>query len=89
MGEAGVGRLTPLVVAAFAYQCIARGFRQLPDLVLAVAPLPRGAAVGIRVPDSLFGVLAGVLLLGEPLTLSFVLAALLVAAGLVLVNLRA
>jgi len=30
-----------------------------------------------------------VLLLGEPLTLSFVLAALLVAAGLVLVNLRA
>jgi drug/metabolite transporter (DMT)-like permease len=33
-----------------------------------------------------FGVLAGYLVLGEPLTPAFVLAALLVAAGLILVN---
>ena len=36
----------------------------------------------------IFGVLAGVLLLGEPLTPAFLLAALLVGAGLVLVNLK-
>ena len=36
----------------------------------------------------IFGVLAGVVLLGEPLTGTFVVAALLVGAGLVLVNLK-
>jgi drug/metabolite transporter (DMT)-like permease len=36
----------------------------------------------------LFGVLAGVAVLGEPLTSSFVGAALLVGAGIVLVNRR-
>jgi drug/metabolite transporter (DMT)-like permease len=36
----------------------------------------------------LFGVLFGVLLLGEPLSLRFVLAAVAVGAGIALVNLR-
>jgi drug/metabolite transporter (DMT)-like permease len=36
----------------------------------------------------LFGVLAGVLVLDEPLTARFAVAALLVGAGIVLVNLR-
>ena len=36
----------------------------------------------------LFGVMAGVLLLGEPLTLSFAAAALLVGVGIFLVNLK-
>jgi drug/metabolite transporter (DMT)-like permease len=37
----------------------------------------------------MFGVIAGVLLLGEPLTLSFAAAALLVGVGIFLVNLKA
>ena len=36
----------------------------------------------------LFGVLGGALLLGEPLTLSFLAAAALVGAGIFLVNLK-
>ena len=43
-----------------------------------------GLAAGL-----LFGVLSGVLFLSEPLSWTFALAALLVAGGIVLVNLRA
>ena len=48
-----------------------------------------GLAEDVRVNAPLFGVLAGVLLLREPLTPSFAAAAALVGAGIYLVNLKA
>jgi len=48
--------------------------------------LPRLSVLSFLTP--MFGVLCGVVFLSEPLTGTFALAALLVAAGIVLVNLR-
>ena len=88
MGEPGVIGLTPLVVAAFAYQCIVVAF--VSDLtwfwLLRHYLAARLGVLTFLTP--LFGVMAGVLLLGEPLTASFAAAALLVGAGIFLVNLR-
>jgi len=88
MGEPGVIRLTPPVVAAFAYQCIAVAFASYLTWFWLLRHYLAARLSVFSFLTPIFGVLAGVLLLGEPLTPSFVLAALLVAAGLVLVNLR-
>ena len=88
MGEPGVTNLTLPVVVAFAYQCaIVAFFSYLTWFWLLRHYLAARLSV-FSFLTPLFGVLGGVLILGEPLTLSFVLAAVLVAAGLVLVNLR-
>jgi len=89
MGEPGVIRLTLPVVAAFAYQCVAVAFASYLTWFWLLRHYLAARLSVFSFLTPIFGVLAGVLLLGEPLTPSFVLAALLVAAGLVLVNLRA
>jgi drug/metabolite transporter (DMT)-like permease len=88
MGEPGVKALSLPVIAAFAYQCVVVAF---VSYLAWFWLLRRYLAARLSVFSfltPLFGVLGGVLILGEPLTLSFVLAAALVAAGLVLVNMR-
>jgi drug/metabolite transporter (DMT)-like permease len=88
MGEAGIVSLTPLALASLAYQGVIVAFATylawfwLLTRYLA-APL---SVLSFLTP--MFGVLFGVLFLGERLTGYFMLAALLVAGGIVLVNLR-
>ncbi len=88
MGEAGVAAVTPLVVASLAYQGVIVAFASF----LAWFWLLRNyLAARLSVMSSLtpiFGVAFGALILSEPLSAYFVAAALLVAAGIALVNLR-
>jgi drug/metabolite transporter (DMT)-like permease len=88
LGEPGVTRLTLPVLAAFAYQCaVVAFFSYLSWFWL----LRRYLAARLSVFSfltPLFGVLGGVLILGEPLTPAFLLAAGLVGFGILLVNLK-
>ena len=66
--------LSPVALASLAYQAVIVAFASYLAWFWLLTPM--------------FGVLCGVVLLREPLTGYFALAALLVAAGIVLVNLR-
>jgi len=88
MGEKGVVALTPLALASLAYQGVIVAFA---SYLIWFWLLTRYLAARLSVfsfMTPLFGVLAGVLILDESLTPSFVGAALLVGAGIVLVNRR-
>ncbi len=88
LGEPGVVDLTPLALASLAYQGAIVAFASyLAWFWLLTRYLAARLAV-FSFLTPLFGVLAGVLVLGESLTPSFALAALLVGAGIVLVNRR-
>ncbi len=88
MGEKGVIALTPLVVSAFVYQCVAVAFVSYLTWFWLLRHYLAAQLGVLTFLTPLFGVLAGVLLLGEPLTASFAGAALLVGVGIFLVNLR-
>jgi drug/metabolite transporter (DMT)-like permease len=88
MGEKGVMALTPLALASLAYQGVIVAF---VSYLVWFWLLTRYLAARLSVFSfltPLFGVLFGVLILSEPFTPSFVGAALLVGAGIVLVNRR-
>ena len=88
MGEKGVIALTPLAVASLAYQGAIVAFASyLAWFWLLTRYLAARLAV-FSFLAPLFGVLAGVAVLGEPLRPIFAVAAALVVAGIVLVNLR-
>lgn len=88
-GEKGVERLTPLVVASLAYQGAVVAFASyLAWFWLLTRYLATRLSV-LSFMTPMFGVLSGVLFLSEPLSWTFALAAVLVAAGIALVNLRA
>jgi len=88
LGEKGVVALTPLALASLAYQGVVVAFvSYLVWFWLLTRYLAARLAV-FSFLTPLFGVLFGVLILSEPLTPSFVGAALLVGAGIVLVNRR-
>jgi drug/metabolite transporter (DMT)-like permease len=88
LGEKGVSALTGLTVASLAYQGVIVAFASylawfwLLTRYLA-APL---SVLSFLTP--MFGVLSGVAFLSEPISAAFLAAALAVAAGIVLVNLR-
>ena len=88
MGEKGVLALTPLALASLAYQgaLVAFGSYLVWFWLLTRYLAARLSVFSFLTP--LFGVLFGVLILSEPLTPSFVGAAQLVGAGIVLVNRR-
>ncbi|MEK6245657.1 MAG: DMT family transporter [Pseudomonadota bacterium] len=88
MGEPGVTRLTPLIVAAFIYQCVVVAFASFLTWFWLLRHYLAARLSVFTFLTPLFGVLGGVLLLGEPLTMSFVFAAVLVGAGIFLVNLK-
>lgn len=89
IGEKGVERLTPLVLASLAYQGAIVAFASyLAWFWLLTRYLATRLSV-LSFLTPMFGVLSGVLFLSEPLGWTFALAALLVAGGIVLVNLRA
>lgn len=86
--EPGVVRLTPLALASLAYQCVLVAFvSYLAWFWLLTRYLAARLSV-LSFLTPLFGVAFGVALLSEPLRGRFLLAALLVGAGIVLVNLR-
>jgi drug/metabolite transporter (DMT)-like permease len=88
LGEAGVVQLTPFALASLAYQGAIVAFASyLVWFWLLTRYLAARLAV-FSFMTPLFGVLAGVAVLGEPLTPTFAGAALLVGAGIVLVNRR-
>ena len=88
MGETGVTRLTPLIVAAFIYQCVMVAFASFLTWFWLLRHYLAARLGVLTFLTPLFGVMAGVLLLGEPLTPSFAAAAVLVGAGIFLVNLK-
>ncbi len=89
LGEPGVVRLTPLALAALAYQGVIVAFASYLTWFWLLRRYLAGRLAVFSFLAPLFGVAFGVLFLSEPLTPAFSAAALLVGAGIVLVNLRA
>jgi drug/metabolite transporter (DMT)-like permease len=88
MGEKGIVALTPLALASLAYQGVIVAFASyLAWFWLLTRYLAARLSV-LSFLTPMFGVLCGVVFLSEPLSGTFAVAALLVAAGIVLVNLR-
>ncbi len=88
MGEPGVTQLSPLVAAAFVYQCVVVAFASFLTWFWLLRHYLAARLAVLTFLTPLFGVIAGVVLLGEPLTAFFAVAAALVGAGIYLVNLK-
>lgn len=86
MGEPGIVALTPLIVASLAYQAVGVAFVSYLVWFWLVARYPASRLSAFSFLTPLFGVLAGGLLLDEPLTPLLMLAMILVGAGIWLVN---
>lgn len=88
LGEPGIVQLTPVAFASLAYQSIVVAFASyLVWFWLLTRYLASRLAV-FSFAAPLFGVAFGHFVLGEPVTPAFLAAALLVGAGIALVNLR-
>lgn len=88
LGESGVTALTPIVLGSIVYQSVVIAF---VTLLIWFWLLTRYSAAKLSVLSfmaPLFGVLAGAVVLGEPISPTFVLGALLVGLGIALVNVR-
>ena len=86
LGEPGVFALTPVVLASIAYQGVIVAFASYLAWFWLLTRYLAGRLAVFSFLTPMFGVAFGVLLLSEPLSAAFVGAALLVAAGIVLVN---
>ncbi|HEX7043402.1 MAG TPA: DMT family transporter [Burkholderiales bacterium] len=86
MGEPGVLAVTPGVVASILYQGAIVAFASFLVWFWLLTQYFAARLAVLSFMTPLFGVLAGVLVLDEPLTPLFAIAAALVAAGIVLVN---
>jgi drug/metabolite transporter (DMT)-like permease len=88
LGEPGIVALTPVALASLAYQSVVVAFASyLVWFWLLTRYLASRLAV-FSFAAPLFGVAFGHYVLGEPITPAFVAAALLVGAGIALVNVR-
>jgi len=88
IGEHGVVAITPAAVASLLYQSVIVAFASYLAWFWLLSRYLAARLSVMSFLTPLFGVLSGVLFLSESLTLRFVLAALLIGAGIVLVNLR-
>jgi len=88
IGEPGVIQLTPVVLGVFAYQCVVVAFASFLAWFWLLRHYLAARLSVFTFLTPLFGMVAGVVILGEPLTPRFAAAALLVGAGIFLVNLR-
>ncbi len=86
LGEPGIIQLTPLVLAALAYQTVLVAFASYLVWFWLVATYPAGRLAAFSFLTPLFGVLAGALLLSEKVSPALAIALALVAAGIWLVN---
>jgi drug/metabolite transporter (DMT)-like permease len=86
LGERGVFNPTPLVFGALAIQTVLIAFITYLAWFWLIRHYPAGRLASFTFLTPLFGVLAGAILLSEPITPLLVLALLLVGAGIYLVN---
>ncbi len=84
--EPGVTKLTPLVVLSLVYQCVIVAFASFLAWFWLLTRYLASRLSVFSFLTPLFGVAAGMILLGEPVTPVFLGAALLVGAGIFLVN---
>jgi drug/metabolite transporter (DMT)-like permease len=87
-GEEGVTAVTPLVVASLAYQGVVVAFASYLAWFWLLTRYRAAPLAVLSFMTPIFGVLSGVVFLSEPISATFVAAALAVACGIVLVNLR-
>ncbi len=85
-GEPGIFALTPKVVASLAYQSVIVAFASYLAWFWLLTRYLAGRLAVFSFLTPLFGVAFGVILLSEPLSAVFLAAALLVGAGIALVN---
>jgi len=88
LGEKGIGAVTPLVAASLAYQGAIVAFASYLAWFWLLTRYRAAPLAVLSFLTPMFGVLSGAVLLSEPISGTFVAAALCVAAGIVLVNLR-
>ncbi len=88
LGEGGVSAWTPLAVASLAFQSIGVAFASYLAWFWLLTRYLAGRLAVYSFLAPLFGVAAGTLVLGEPLTPGFALAAAIVLAGIALANAR-
>jgi drug/metabolite transporter (DMT)-like permease len=88
LGEKGIVALTPLAIASLAYQGIVIAFGSYLAWFWFLTRYLAAPLSVLSFLTPMFGVLFGVWLLDEPLSGYFAVAAALIAAGIVLVNLR-
>ena len=88
LGERGIVRLEPLALVVLAYQGAIVAFASYLAWFWLLTRYLAGRLSVMSFLTPMFGVLSGVLFLAEGLTARFVLAALLIGGGIVLVNLR-
>lgn len=88
MGEGAIASLGPLALAVLAYQGVIVAFASYLAWFWLLTRYLAGRLSVLSFLTPMWGVLCGVVFLREPLTGYFAFAALLVAAGIVLVNLR-
>ncbi len=86
LGEKGVKELTPLIVGSLAYQGVWVAFATYLMWFWLVRHFPASRVASFTFLTPLFGVIAGGLLLNEPITPWLVMALFLVGAGIYLVN---
>jgi len=88
LGEKGIGAVTPLVAASLAYQGAIVAFASYLAWFWLLTRYRAAPLAVLSFLTPMFGVLSGAVFLSEPISGAFVAAALCVAAGIVLVNLR-
>jgi drug/metabolite transporter (DMT)-like permease len=88
MGERGVVSLSALAIASLAYQSVVIAFASYLAWFWLLTRYLAGRLAVLTFLTPMFGVLCGVVFLGERLSGYFAAAALAVGAGIVLVNLR-
>jgi len=88
LGEKGIGAVTPLVLASLAYQGAIVAFASYLAWFWLLTRYRAAPLAVLSFLTPMFGVLSGAAFLSEPISGTFVAAALCVAAGIVLVNLR-
>jgi drug/metabolite transporter (DMT)-like permease len=86
LGEPGVSALTPKVLASLLYQGVIVAFASYLAWFWLLTRYLAGRLAVFSFLTPLFGVAFGVIFLSEPLSAAFLGAALLVGAGIVLVN---
>jgi drug/metabolite transporter (DMT)-like permease len=87
IGEPGVVRVTPLAVASLAFQSAVVAFASYLAWFWLLKRYFAARLATLTFMAPLFGVVFGASLLGDPITPAFLVAALAVAGGIVLVNL--
>jgi drug/metabolite transporter (DMT)-like permease len=88
MGETGVTSVNGLVLASLAYQAVIVAFASYLAWFWLLRHYLAARLSVLSFLTPLFGMVSGVVFLSEPLSAHFALAALLIAAGIALVNLR-